>query len=58
MGEMIPNWKSFVDNLIENIRRGKTSWGKNELVEFIKDEKIKFLEKAVDPLGLDDDVPF
>ena len=55
---MKPDWKRFVDNLILQIQHGKTSWGKNELVEFIKDEKIKFLERTVDPLGFDDDVPF
>ncbi len=55
---MKPDWKQFIDDLIANIRYGKTKWDKNELIEHIKDEKIKFLERATDPLGLDDDVPF
>ena len=55
---MKPDWKKFVDDLIKDIQHGKTSWGKNELVEYIKDEEIIFLERALDPLGIDDDVPF
>jgi hypothetical protein len=39
--------KFFKDKLIENLKSNKTSWGKIELVDFIKDLYIDLLEKDV-----------
>ena len=39
------NWKAFIDELIKEIQGGKTSWGKNELVAFIKDRQIAWMER-------------
>lgn len=45
---MAPNWKYFVDELIKDLQEGKNSWGKNELVEHIKDMMINFLVRYTD----------
>ena len=45
------HWRVFVEHLIQYFSTTtKTSWGKNELVDFIKDEKTKWLEKILDTL--------
>ena len=46
---MRPDWAEFINNLISEIEaNSKTSWGKYELVAFIKDREIQFLQKALD----------
>ena len=46
---MGPDWKKFINDLIFEIEgNSKTSWGKYELVTFIKDREIQFLQKALD----------
>lgn len=50
---MGPNWKQFINNLISEIEfNTKTSWGKYELVAFIKDREIQFLQKALDVMDV------
>ncbi len=46
---MGPDWKNFVDELLETIENHPTklSWGKRELVSFIKDRQIQFLERTL-----------
>ena len=56
---MKPDWKQFVDSLITYFQYDrKTSWGKIELVQTIKDRKIEFLERCAEDILPDDDVPF
>ncbi len=46
---MGPDWKNFVDELLEAIENHpyKLSWGKRELVSLIKDSQIQFLERTL-----------
>lgn len=54
---MGPDWKRFVDELIEYFSHPKNwkGWNGKEIAEIIKDREIKFLEKALKIMDEDED---
>jgi len=55
---MGPDWKSFIEELIEDIdKNSQTYWYRKELVRYIKNRQIQFLEKALKITDKDEGVP-
>lgn len=55
---MGPDWKLFVDELVKIFEKNPDiKWSGDTIAKIIKNEQIKFLEKALKIMDFDEGVP-